>query len=126
MKKTVSLSLAGSLTVCFMISGCVWENEEELYPDSGVCDTTMVSFRDDIVPVLSNNCYVCHSNLNGPSFGGGLTFEDHDDVALYSERIIGAINHRDGFQPMPRNAGKLDPCPINLLEAWVNAGAQDN
>lgn len=126
MKKKIFLVSGISLTVLLLISGCVWDNEEELYPESGFCDTTSVSFSNDIVPILSNNCYSCHSNLNAPSFGGGLSFEDHQDVASYSERIIGAINHREGFVPMPRGGSKLDPCSIDLVEAWSNSGAPDN
>lgn len=110
----------------FLLPACVWDNVEELYPDIADCDTTSVSFSNDIVPILSNNCYACHSKLNAPSFGGGLSFEDHEDVAEYSERIIGAVNHNAGFLAMPQGGDKLDPCSINLLEAWVNSGAPDN
>ena len=110
----------------FLLTGCVWDNEEELYPETGICDTASVSFIDDITPILSNNCYSCHSNLNAPSFGGGLSFEDHQDVARYSERIIGAIQHNKGFLPMPQGEEKLDPCAIDQVEAWIESGAPDN
>jgi hypothetical protein len=109
-----------------LLQCCVWENEEDLFPDTAICDTTSVSFSSDIVPILTNNCYGCHSNLNAPSFGGGLRLEDHQDVASNSERIIGAVNHNEGFLPMPKGGTKLDPCPINLIEAWASAGAPDN
>ncbi len=109
-----------------LIAGCVWDNAEELHYGAGFCDTASVSFTMDIVPILSNNCYSCHSNLNAPSFGDGLSFEDYRDVAGNAERIIGAINHKEGFQPMPRDANKLDPCSINLIETWARSGAPDN
>jgi len=110
----------------YTLPGCVWQNEEELFPEAGICDTTSVTFSNDIVPILANNCYGCHSNLNAPSFGGGLSFEDHEDVAGYSDRIIGAINHNEGFLPMPQGGSKLDPCSINLIEVWAGSGAPDN
>jgi hypothetical protein len=109
-----------------LMPGCVWDNLEELYPDKPNCDTTSVSFSNDIKPILSINCFSCHSNLNAPSFGGGLSFEDHVDVAGNSDRIIGAINHEDGFQAMPRGGEKLDPCSILLFETWAQSGAPDN
>jgi hypothetical protein len=118
------IGMAGWLL--FGLSGCVWENKEDLFSGSEPCDTNMVSFSDDIVPVLANNCYSCHSNLNAPSFGSGLSLEDHADVARSADRIIGAVNHADGFLPMPQGMDKLDPCPIDLLEAWVEAGTPDN
>jgi hypothetical protein len=126
MKKSLFLHLMIPVAGVFLMPGCVWENEEELYPEAGICDTTDVSFSIDIVPILANNCYSCHSNLNAPSFAGGLSFEDHPDAARYSERITGAINHNEGFLPMPRGGNKLDPCSINLVEAWSSAGAPDN
>jgi len=112
-------------TVIFF-TGCVWDNKEEFYPGSGNCDTTLVSFSEDIVPILSDNCYSCHSNLNAPDFTNGLALEDYNDVAANAQRIVGAINHQEGFQPMPKGNSKLDPCPIRLIEAWVTAGTPDN
>ena len=109
-----------------LMPACLWDNQEELYPDPPDCDTTSVSFSSDIVPLLSNNCYSCHSKLNAPSFGAGMSLEDHQDVAGYSERILGAIQHEDGFIAMPRENDKLDACSILLFEAWVRAGAPDN
>ena len=114
------------LLAIILLPACIWDNLEELYPDNANCDTTSVSFSTDIIPILSNNCFSCHSNLNAPSFGGGLSFEDHQDVAGNSDRIIGAINHNAGFLAMPRDGDKLNPCSINLVEAWVNSGAPDN
>jgi len=109
-----------------LLTGCVWDNEEEFYPGSGVCDTTSVSFSEDIVPILANNCYSCHSNLNAPGFTNGLALEDYEDIATNAQRIVSAVNHQKGFQPMPKGGAKLDPCPISLIEAWVDTGAPDN
>jgi hypothetical protein len=120
--KTKDLFMMGILLQgFFLVTGCVWDNEEELYPETAICDTTSVSYSKDIVPILSNNCYSCHSDLNAFSFGGGIGFEDHQNVAGYAERIIGAINHDKGFVPMPQNGEKLDSCSINLFEAWTNS-----
>ena len=116
------MMLAGIL----LLPACVWENLEDLNPDSPDCDTTSMSFSMDIKPILSNNCFSCHSNVNAPSFGGGLSLEDHADVAQHSDRIIGAINHNEGFVAMPRGGDKLDPCTILKFEAWADAGAPDN
>ena len=106
--------------------GCYWEDEETLYPEVEICDTTSGSFADNIIPILSNNCYICHSNLNAPDFANGISFEDYDDVFASSSLIIGAINHADGFPQMPKNSAKLDTCQINTFEAWVNQGGLNN
>jgi hypothetical protein len=109
-----------------LLTSCVWDNEEEFYSGSGICDTASVSFSEDIIPILANNCYACHSNLNAPSFTNGLALEDYEDVAANALKIVGAVNHQKGFQPMPKGGSKLDPCPISLIEAWVDTGAPDN
>jgi hypothetical protein len=106
--------------------GCYWENEETFYPEAEICDTTMISFSDDIVPILSNSCFICHSNNNAPEFANGIKLEDYEDVSASGTLIVGAINHADGFPQMPKNRAKLDACLINTFEAWVNQGSLDN
>lgn len=126
MKPKIYFRTGVPLLLAFFLHACVWDNMEELYPDIADCDTSSVSFSMDVIPILSDNCFSCHSKLNAPASGGGLSLEDHQDVARSSDRIIGAINHEDGFQAMPRGGDKLDPCSINVFEAWAHAGAPDN
>ena len=121
MEKLFILLLLVSIT-----TGCAWENEETLYPESGLCDTLDVSYSEDVVPILANSCYECHSNANAPDFSYGNAFEDYEDAYAYSNSILGAINHQEGFPAMPQGADKLDTCSISVIEAWVNNGAPDN
>lgn len=107
------------------LSGCYWQNEEDIFP-ADLCDTVDVSFSADVVPILANHCFSCHSNASAPVFSTGITLEDYEDVAAASDAIVGAINHEDGFPPMPRNADKLDSCLIMTIEAWVNDGTPNN
>jgi hypothetical protein len=121
MKKLLIVLMAGMVT-----AGCSWEDEETFYPELQICDTLDVSFSMDVLPILSMNCFSCHSNANAPEFTGGFALEDHADVSASSDLIAGVINHRDGFPAMPRGAEKLDTCSINTIEAWVNSGSPDN
>ena len=105
---------------------CYWENEETLYPEIEICDTTFVSFSEQIIPILTNNCFTCHSNLNASDFGVGISLEDYEDVASSSTQIVGAINHAEDFPQMPKNRNKLDTCLINTIEAWINQGTLNN
>ena len=109
-----------------MVNGCSWENEETLFPETGICDTIDVSYNEDIVPILSVNCYSCHSNANAPDFAFGIAFEDYADVSASSRLILGAIRYEGGFPAMPQNRDQLDSCQINTFEAWFNAGTPDN
>ncbi|MFO7934813.1 MAG: hypothetical protein R6U78_12120 [Bacteroidales bacterium] len=120
MKKIISITLFIS-----SLTGCYWDNEEDLFPVD-LCDTVDVSFSGDVIPILTNNCLSCHSNASAASFGNGITLEDYEDIAAASSRIVGAINHEDGFSPMPRNQEKLDTCLIRIIETWVNDGVPNN
>jgi len=114
------------LLILVLVSACSWENEETFYPEVENCDTLDVSFTMDIVPVLSNNCFSCHSNANAPDFGSGIALEDHADVSSSSSLIVAAINHVEGVPSMPKDSDKLDDCTISKIEAWVNDGAPEN
>ena len=107
-------------------SACSWENEVTFYPDAENCDTLDVSYGMDIVPVLANNCYSCHSNANAPDFGSGNAWEDYADVSASSSLIVAAINHLEGVPAMPKDSDKLDDCTISIIEAWVNDGSPEN
>ena len=113
------------LLILVLVVGCSWENEESLYPVEN-CDTLEVSFAVDVVPVLVNYCYTCHSNANAPEFAQGIALEDYQDVSANSSLIVGAINHQEGFPAMPKGSEKLDNCSIGVFEAWVIAGMPDN
>lgn len=122
MKKNLALILLFQL----VFSACSWENEESLYPEIQVCDTLNVSYQNDVVSILSNSCYSCHSNNNAPDFAFGISLEDYKDVAASSALIVGTINHAVGYSAMPKAGDQLDSCSIAKIEAWVNAGTPDN
>jgi cytochrome c5 len=121
MKKILLLAAMAIFAVA-----CYWEDEETLYPEPEICDTLDVSFAEDVAPILSNNCYMCHSNANAPDFTFGFSLEDYEDVAAASSLIVDAINHKEGITAMPKNGDKLDTCTINTIEAWVNQGSHNN
>jgi hypothetical protein len=115
------------IAVIFLLAAaCSWDSEEDLFPNKFLCDTLDMSFAGDIQPMLSNNCYSCHSNVNAPDFASGIALEDYQDVQASSRLVLGAIRHEDGYPPMPRNAQQLDSCLIAKYEAWYRAGSPDN
>jgi hypothetical protein len=114
------------LLILFLAAACSWENEDTFYSDMENCDTLDVSYSMDIVPVLSSNCYSCHSNSNAADFGSGIALEDYADVNASSSFIVAAIKHLEGVPAMPRNSDKLDDCTISKIEAWVNDGSPEN
>jgi cytochrome c5 len=116
------------LFFCFILS-CRYDSEEELYFDEDQkCDTINVTFTNTIRPILTANCFSCHSGSNAGSFGAGINLEAYESLlaTVNSGRLTGAIMHSPGFSAMPLDGTKLDDCSINKIRAWINSGALNN
>jgi hypothetical protein len=106
--------------ISLLVFSCYYDSEEALYPTlTSSCDTTNVTFSGTIVPILSGNCYSCHSNANA-GFGGNIRLEAITDVRSISAKLIIAIK-QTGAKPMPPS-GKLKACSITQFEIWVRNG----
>jgi hypothetical protein len=112
------------LLLAVVLPGCYYDHEETLYPQ-GECVTTGTSYAQDIVPVIQQQCYVCHSAAVNT---GNITLEGHANLVNYAMngRLLGAIRHESGFVPMPQNAPKLSDCNIAKIEQWITDGALNN
>jgi hypothetical protein len=118
----ISLTIIAIFSLFFV--SCYYDNEEALYPTlRNTCDTTNVTFSGTIAPVLSDNCYSCHSNANA-SFGGGMHLQAYADVVTNSARLIVAIK-QTGTKPMPPS-GKLNTCAIAQFDIWIRNGMPNN
>jgi len=125
-KKISSILFLICLTI---LLGCYNDKEEYLYPKAEVCDTNGVtSYVNTIEPILSKECYKCHSSDNNTNFGGGLNLEGHSNVfaATQNNLLISAIKREAGVSPMPKNATKLSDCKISTIEKWINEGGLNN
>jgi hypothetical protein len=122
--KRLFISSAISVIFSFFFVSCYYDNEEALYPTlNNACDTANVTFSGTIMPMLSNNCYSCHSNANA-SFGAGVHLQAYSDVIANSNKIVAAIK-RTGPFPMPP-AGKLDACSVSQFDIWVKNAMPNN
>jgi hypothetical protein len=111
------------IIIAIFFSQCTYDSEEELF---NVCDLENVSFSVTVKSILQNYCYACHSNATANDFGAGLALEDYSDLeGLYSV-VLGAVNHDQGFSPMPKSQPKLDKCDIDKLEKWNEDGKPNN
>lgn len=108
-----------------LLQACAYNSEEDLYPDGDVCDTSDVSYNQDVLPILVNNCFVCHDNTNRQ---GGIILEGYDQLKTHvnSGRLIGAIRRESGFSPMPQGSPQLPDCQIETIAQWITDGAPDN
>ncbi|RMF02338.1 MAG: hypothetical protein D6772_03615 [Bacteroidetes bacterium] len=94
-------------------------------PGAGSCETSSVSYLQNLVPLLQTHCVGCHSGST-PSANINLsTYAGVRAVGL-NGRLVGAIRHDSGFSAMPQGGAKLDDCSIRQFEAWVADGAPEN
>jgi hypothetical protein len=117
----VFLSVLCVVLISCLTTGCYYDNEEYLY---GTCDTTSVTFSQDIKPILDANCINCHS-------GGAINLTTYDgvkakvsDSTLYKS-ISYSYSGANSSKNMP-SSGKLDDCSINKVKAWIDEGALNN
>lgn len=113
-----------AVVLCLSIgAGCYYDVEEELYPNG--CNTSNISYVQNIVPILEANCLSCHDAL---SQNGNVNLEGYDNVKQYADsgELLGTIRHEPGFSSMPQGTSMLPKCTIDRIQAWVDAGAPNN
>ena len=87
------------------------------------CDTTKVTYATTITSLLNNyGCLGCHVGAN-PT--GGINLDTYSGIKTVVDngRLWGAVTHSPGYKPMPDGAAKMNPCDINKVKAWIDAGA---
>ena len=106
------------------IYSCYYDNEEELY-GTVECQSTDMSYMNDVLPIIESNCYQCHDAANN---FGGITLEGYESLLVHvnSGALLGAIKRESGFSPMPKNLPKLVDCNIEKIENWILEGALNN
>jgi hypothetical protein len=118
------------ILVLAILSACYYDNEEQLYPNSGECDTSNVTFSGTIFPLINTNCISCHS---GAAPQGNIHLEDYATISFAAKipagqqgSLYGAISHNPGNAAMPQNAAQLPDCQILQVQVWIDAGTPDN
>jgi hypothetical protein len=116
------LIIVSILTLWF--ASCENQNEEDLFGQMG-CDTNQVSYSDYVKPLLEDHCYRCHS---APNLIAPFSLEGYANVQIRvsSGQLYGALNHIQGYQPMPRGEPKLPECDLAKIYSWIRDGAPNN
>lgn len=127
----LSTQLIFFFILSFFFSACYYDNQDELHPDfsTGNCDSTAtVSYGNDIIPILNNNCGTsnsCHSSTNT----SGIVLNNYSDVRSNAGLMIRAILHDPTLQPlqwMPSGGTTLNSCSRMKIQLWVKQGRLNN
>lgn len=121
---------SGLVTLAFslLLTACAYDNNEDLLgntPPAPTCDPTATTYAATVAPLLQQRCSSCH---NDGFRSGNISLQNHAQaqaVAL-SGRLVGAVSHAAGYQPMPQGEPKLSDCEIDHIRRWVDAGALNN
>ncbi len=113
-----------------IITSCYNDNEEDLYPNPPVCDTTNVTFSGIVLPIINESCVVCHSG-NIPN--GNIALETYDEIKTAAQvpagtygSLYGTVSHSAGNSSMPKNGNKLSDCKIEQIQKWIEEGTPNN
>ena len=104
-----------------LFSGCYYDVEEELYPNTGVCDTNNITYALSIAPILNQHCNSCHS---GAAPSGNIDLSNYSNVKLYADdgSLYGSMSHNPNWSQMPQGGNKLDDCSLLKVKTWVDHG----
>jgi len=126
MKNLIRLAVS---TILFssLLTGCYYDKENELYPNTSCGDTINVTYSKSIAPIMSANCNVCHSTAVATS--GYVTDNQPDLSALATSGLLWtAVNWEGPAQThMPSGSlSKLSQCDLTKIKKWADAGAPNN
>ncbi len=88
---------------------------------SSVCDSTKYTYSADISKIIATNCISCHNS-------GTVLLNSHSNVQTFAlnGRLMGALKHLPGYQPMPNSTNFLSDCELKKIQKWIDNGAPNN
>jgi hypothetical protein len=125
MKKILFFIILITGVSAFMLS-CK-KSSIDVLAGAAICDTSAVSYTNDVVPILQEYCYGCHGT-NVSAAGGGIILEGYGNLANYANnnQLSGDISAASGYTPMPYGKPRLPSCQLYKILAWVNQGINNN
>ena len=111
--------LAGAVILIAAAEGCAYAKKDVVQVPCVISDT--VSYAKNIAPIISNNCFGCHSQASNIS---GILLDNYDALKFWAENgyLYGVISHGSGYRPMPDSGVKLSDCAIGTIKKWIDNG----
>ena len=120
-KLSIALFSLFAFVGLFLIQSCATESLETLGCDQ--CDTTNVTFTNDIFPLFQASCGTtdgaCHGDGSGRNFLSDYTgIKAAVDFGSIEQRVL-------VVKDMPKS-GALCQCDLDKIRAWIDQGAPAN
>jgi mono/diheme cytochrome c family protein len=127
--KTRELILPALVLVSLALTGC------------GKADAPVVSYSQDIQPILDQHCTDCHTDDGAGVAASGFRTDSHaavmagtrfgpmiepgDPLSSSLYRLVSGREIHPSIQ-MPHGDAKMPDAEIELIERWIKQGALDN
>ena len=91
-----------------------------------------VSFANDVMPILSNNCTKCHgvdqvkAGLDMTTYAGLMSGSMNGPVIVAGNAGNSLLIDLVTKGKMPKRGTKLTPAQIQIITNWINTGALNN
>lgn len=111
--------------LCTVLSGCRYDTESDLYGDVVPCDSSLVSYTNDLVPLLEMYCFECHT---GPTPSGDRDFSTYEDLAGVAETnvLLDRISRDENDPEVMPSTGPMTSCEVDRFRSWIEAGYPNN
>jgi len=104
-----------------ILQSCYNDNEEDIYGEV-TCDISVVTYAEKIQPIINSSCATTGCHVSGGSGPGNFT----NFNGLQNKINNGSFENRVLVQKdMPPNSS-LSDCELQTIQAWLDAGAQNN
>ena len=108
-----------SIAILVLATSCSKDKVGDNLPYPEVTCSDTISFSNDVLPIIQNNCTGCHDNSNG------YTLTNHQNISENYAAIVGSMKGQ-GFKLMPDGGPALPDSLIQKIECWVNQGMKNN
>ena len=116
-----SIIAGSSFLLIVFVSGCYYDKEELLYPNTIANCTATNSRFTDVQSIVALKCATtgCH---NAGAAAGGVVLETYDQIRSVSNRILQRVIIDKTMPP----GAPLTAEETAILQCWINAGTPNN
>ena len=108
------------LGFAMLLMGCTAVSEDDLIDAIPIPE--VLTYNENIKPIIDNNCIVCHSNP--PQNGAPMPLVSYENVkdAVQNRNLIGRISSNDPTFLMPLGGPRLPQNLIDIIIQWNEDG----
>lgn len=131
MKKFMLPAVFVFFMLAIFTEGCYYDNEAELHPENylgSTCDTTVVTFSNNIQPILKSYCGT-NNSCHGTNNTSNIQLNNYAGVKAQADngRLWQSISWTGSASFMPKNSSvRINDCLLAKINIWIQNGAPNN